>query len=110
MGADGKKFSLRDHKIFMGQSLENMREAYRIICEKQIKGRLALEAVAEEEKIKVSEKEIDAELTRMAEAYHIDKEKIESIFGKKEKENIIKDLKTQKALDFLVKNSVQPEA
>lgn len=107
IGAQG--LTLDSYLNYMGQSLENMREAYRIICEKQVKGRLALEAVAEAEKIKVSEKEIDAELTRIAEAYRIDKEKIESIFGEKEKENIIKDLKTQKALDFLVKNSVQPE-
>ncbi len=108
IGAQG--LTLDSYLNYMGQSLENMREAYRIICEKQVKGRLALEAVAEAEKIKVSEKEIDAELTRIAEAYRIDKEKIESIFGEKEKENIIKDLKTQKALDFLVKNSIQPEA
>lgn len=108
IGAQG--LTLESYLNYMGQSLENMREAYRIICEKQVKGRLALEAVAEEEKIKVSEKDIDAELTRIAEAYHIDREKIESIFGEKEKENIIKDLKTQKALEFLVKNSVQPEA
>lgn len=108
IGAQG--LTLESYLTYMGQSIENMREAYRIICEKQVKGRLALEAVAEAEKIKVSEKDIDAELTRIAEAYHIDKEKIESIFGEKEKENIIKDLKTQKALDFLVKNSVQPEA
>lgn len=107
IGAQG--LTLDSYLNYMGQSLENMREAYRIICEKQVKGRLALEAVAEAEKIKVSEKEIDAELTRIAEAYRIDKEKIESIFGEKEKENIIKDLKTQKALDFLVKNSIQPE-
>ena len=108
IGAQG--LTLDSYLNYMGQSLENMREAYRIICEKQVKGRLALEAVAEAEKIKDSEKEIDAELTRIAEAYRIDKEKIESIFGEKEKENIIKDLKTQKALDFLVKNSIQPEA
>ena len=107
IGAQG--LTLDSYLNYMGQSLENMREAYRIICEKQVKGRLALEAVAEAEKIKISEKEIDEELTRIAEAYRIDKEKIESIFGEKEKENIIKDLKTQKALDFLVKNSIQPE-
>lgn len=108
IGAQG--LTLDSYLNYMGQSLENMREAYRIICEKQVKSRLALEAVAESEKVKVSEKDIDAELTRIAEAYRIDKEKLQSIFGEKERENIIKDLKVQKALDFLVKNSVQPEA
>ena len=108
IGAQG--LTLDSYLNYMGQSLENMREAYRIICEKQVKSRLALEAVAEAEKVKVSEKDIDAELTRIAEAYRIDKEKLQSIFGEKERENIIKDLKVQKALDFLVKNSVQPDA
>ncbi|MDE6181915.1 MAG: trigger factor, partial [Eubacteriales bacterium] len=68
-GIAAQGLSLEQYLNYMGQSLENMREAYRIICEKQIKGRLALEAVAENEKIKVSEKEIDAELTRIAESY-----------------------------------------
>ncbi len=108
IGAQG--LSLESYLNYMGQSLENMREAYRIICEKQVKGRLALEAVAEAEKIKVSEKDIDAELTRISKEYGIDREKIESIFGETEKQNIIKDLKAQKALDFLVKNSVEPKA
>lgn len=108
-GIAAQGLSLDQYLNYMGQSLENMREAYRIISEKQVKGRLALEAVAEAEKIKVSEKEIDAELTRIAESYRIDREKIDSIFGEKEKENIIKDLKTQKALDFLVKHSVEAE-
>lgn len=108
-GIAAQGLTLDAYLNYMGQSLENMREAYRIMSEKQIKGRLALEAVAEAEKIKVSEKEIDAELNRIAEAYKIDREKIDSIFGEKEKQNIIKDLKTQKALDFLVKHSVNTE-
>lgn len=107
-GIAAQGLSLQAYLNYMGQSIENMREAYRIICEKQVKGRLALEAVAEAEKLKVSEKDIDAELNRIAEAYHIDREKLDSIFDEKEKENIIKDLKTQKALDLLVKHSVQP--
>lgn len=101
--------SLDSYLKYMGQSLENMREAYRIISEKQVKGRLVLEAIAELEKVKVSEKDINAELNRIADTYQIEKEKIESIFGEKERENIIKDLKSQKALDFLVKHSVDVE-
>ena len=70
---------------------------------------MALEKIAELEKVKVSEKDIDAELTRISESYGLPKDKLESIFGEKEKENIIKDLKAQKALDFLVKHSVEPQ-
>ena len=108
-GIAAQGLTLDAYLNYMGQSVENMREAYRIICEKQVKGRLALEAVAEAEKVKVSEKEIDEELTRISKEYGIPKENIEKIFGEIEKENIIKDLKSQKALDFLVKNSVQAQ-
>ena len=107
-GIAAQGLTLDAYLEYMGQSIENMREAYRIICEKQVKGRLALEAVAEAEKVKVSEKDIDEELTRISKQYGIPKENIEKIFGEVEKENIIKDLKAQKALDFLVKNSVAP--
>lgn len=105
-GIAAQGLTLERYLEYMGQSLENMREAYRIMSEKQVKGRLALEAVAEAEKIKVSEKEIDEELNRISEAYKIDRANLDSIFGEKEKANIIKDLKTQKALDFLLKHSV----
>lgn len=106
-GIQAQGISLEEYLNYMGQSLENMREAYRIISEKQVKGRLALEAVAEAEKIKVSEKEINEELDRIADSYKIGREQIDSIFGEKEKENIIKDLKVQKALDILLKNAIE---
>lgn len=101
--------SIEDYLSYMGQSIETMREAHRIICQKQIRGRLALEAVAKAENISVSDKEISKELERIAVSYNIDKEKIESIFGEKEKQNIIEDLKVQKALDFVLKNSIATE-
>lgn len=106
-GISRQGLSIEMYLQYMGQSMENMREAYRIISEKQVKARLALEAVAANENFEVSEEEIDAELTRIAETYGMEKEKIQSIFGEKEKEGIIKDLQVQKALKFVVENAVE---
>ncbi len=90
---------------YMGQSMENMREAYKMICEKQIKSRLGLEAVALAEKIEVTDSELQTELENIAKSYKLEVEKINEIFGGKEKQNIISDIKSQKALDFLIENA-----
>lgn len=106
-GISRQGLSIEMYLQYMGQSMENMREAYRIISEKQVKARLALEAVAANENFEVSDEEIDAELTRIAETYGMEKEKIQSIFGEKEKEGIVKDLQVQKALKFVMENAVE---
>lgn len=104
-GIKKQGLTLDQYLEYMGQSIENMREAYKIICEKQIKIKLALEKIVELEKIEITKKELNAELDKIATSYQMDREKLDSIFGEKEKENISKDLKTQKALNFLIENS-----
>lgn len=106
-GISRQGLSLEMYLQYMGQSMENMREAYRIISEKQVKGRLALEAVAVNENFEISDEEIDTELNRIAEVYGMEKEKIQSIFGENEKAGIIKDLQVQKALKFVMDNAVE---
>lgn len=90
---------------YMGQSMQNMREAYKMICEKQVKSRLGLEAVALAEDIQVTDEELQTELENIATAYKLEVEKINEIFGEKEKQNIVSDIKSQKALDFLIENA-----
>lgn len=104
-----QRVSLDMYLNYMGQSIENMREAYRIISEKQVKSRLALEAIVEKELFEIGEEEIAEELGRIATAYGIDKEKIDSIFGEEEKKGIIKDLQVQKALEFVVENATEKQ-
>lgn len=99
--------TLEQYLQYVGQSMENMREAYRIISEKQVKSRLALEAVALKESIEVSDEEIDAEITRISESYNIEKDKLKTILGDDEKANLIKDLQVQKALDIVIENSLE---
>lgn len=106
-GISRQGLTLEMYLQYMGQSMENMREAYRIISEKQVKGRLALEAVAANESFEVSEDEIDAELTRIAETYGMEKDKIQSIMGESEKDGIVKDLQVQKALKFVMENAAE---
>lgn len=106
-GLRGQGLNLNTYLEYMGQSIENMREAYQFICEKQIKVRLALEKIAEVENLEASEEDLTTELQRICEMYKISPDKIDEIFGEKEKENVKKDLKSKKALEFIVENSVE---
>ena len=102
--------SLDMYLQYMGQSIENMREAYRIVSEQQVKGRLVLEAVAAEEKFDISDEEFDAEVNRIASLYGMDVEKFKSVLRENDKKNLRKDLEVQKALKLVSENAVAAEA
>ncbi len=108
-GIERQGVSLETYLKYMGQSMENMREAYRIISEKQVKARLVLEAVAKNENIVANEEEIDAEVGRIAEAYGMDKDRVLSFFGNesKSKKAIEKDVIVQKAFKLVTDNAVE---
>lgn len=97
--------SLEVYLQYMGQTEQAMRDAYRPMSEKQVKGRLVLEAVAAQEKIEVSDDEVSAEIARIAESYNIEKEKLEEVMRDDDKQNLVKDLQVQKALDLVMENA-----
>lgn len=65
--------SLDVYLQYMGQTVESMREAYRPMSEKQVKARLALEAVANAENFTVEEADLDAEVEKIAKAYGMER-------------------------------------
>ncbi|MCL2593597.1 MAG: trigger factor, partial [Defluviitaleaceae bacterium] len=77
---------------YVGQTMESLREVYRAGAISQVKGRLALEAVASAENFDISETEIDEEITRIAESYQMEKERLLDVLRNEDKEGIIKDL------------------
>ncbi len=107
MGISRQGLSLDMYLQYMGQSIENMREAYRIVSERQVKSRLVLEAIAAKENFEISDSEIDEELNRIATAYNMEVEKLKQVMRDADKENLIKDLQVQKALKLVVDNAVE---
>ena len=98
--------SLEQYAGFMGKTVDAMRDELRPQAEKRIKTGLVLEAVAKAENIEVSEEDFDAELTEMATMYGLEREKLESFMGEKEKENVKKDMASKEAVKFLSENAV----
>lgn len=94
---------LQDYLKYMGGEAEKFRDSFKEQAEKQVKMRLALEKIAELEKIEASDEDFENELKRIAEAYSMEVEKVRSIVPVDE---VKKDLAVNKAIDF-IKNSAK---
>lgn len=82
-------------------------EEMRPQAEKSIKTRLVLEAIVKAENIEVSDERVEEELTKMAEAYQMEVEKLKEFMGENEKKQIKEDLAVQEAITLLVNESVE---
>lgn len=87
---------------FSGQDEAALKEQMKEDAEKRVKSNLTLEAIAKAENLEVSDEEVDAELTKMAEAYNMPVENIKQAIGSTDA--MKEDLKVRKAIDFLVDN------
>lgn len=92
---------------FTGMTAEKMLEEMRPQAEKSIKTRLVLEAIVKAENIEVSDERVEEELTKMAEAYQMEVEKLKEFMGENEKKQIKEDLAVQEAITLLVNESVE---
>lgn len=85
----------------LGTTTEEFKANFKPEAEKRVKYRLVIEAVAKEEKVEVTEKELDEYVTEMASKYGVEeKELLEQIGGK---EVLKYDLEVKKALDIITK-------
>lgn len=97
--------SLEQYFMFTGMTRDMMMEQTKPRAEKKIKARLVLEAVADAEKMEVSEEEYENELKDMAESYKMEIDKLKDILAEADEKMIKKDLRIKKAIDFVVANA-----
>ena len=98
---------LKTYFQYTGLTLEALREQMRPQAEKQVKARLALEAVAAAEAIEVTEEELNAEYTLIADTYKIDADKVKEMVD----EAMVKaDVSTRKAMQVVKDNAKAKKA
>ena len=90
---------------YTGMTLEGMREQFKPQAESFVKIRLALEKIAELENITASEEEVEAEYTRLAEAYQMDADAVKGMIPA---DSIAEDLKVKAAMELVKANAVAP--
>ena len=100
VSAQGMEFN--QYLQMMGMNVDMMRASARPNAEKQVKVELALAAVAEAEKIEVTDEEVDAEIARLAEQYKLSVDQVkQAVAGA----DLKADLKSKKASDFVFANA-----
>ena len=92
---------------YTGMTIEGLRDTYRDRAVNEVKLRLALEKIAELEKIEVSEEDINNGIAELAAANNVDVETMKRFVPLGE---FIGDLKVQKAVDIVKENAVVEEA
>ncbi len=90
---------------YTGMTLEGMRDQMRPQAETFVKTRLALEKIAELENLTASDSEIEAEYTRLAEAYQMEAEQIKGMIPA---ESVAEDLRVKAAMELVKANAVAP--
>jgi len=90
----------------LGVTPEQFQERMRDTSEKQVRGMLALEKVAELEKIEISDEEIEEEINQSAERFKIKPDEVKEKIPRKD---IIRDLKLRAAIKFVVDNAIVEE-
>lgn len=96
--------SMEQYMQFTGMTVEKLQEQMKPDAVKRIQTSLVLEQIAKEENIEVTDEEVDAEITKMAEMYGMEADKLKEYMGDAEKDSMKKDLAVQKAVDLIMEN------
>ena len=93
--------SMEQYFQFTGQSMDKMMEDMKPQALKRIQTRLVLEKVVETENIEASEDEINEEISKMAEMYKMEADKVRELLGEQGLGQMKEDLAVQKAVTML---------
>lgn len=92
---------LEQYLQFTGMTMDALREQLKDSAEKAVKSQLVLAEIAKAENVEVSDEDVDAEFTKMAEMYGMEVEKVKELMGAN-LEALKADLKTQKTVAVIV--------
>lgn len=93
---------LNTYMSYTGMDMSLLTEGYKDVAEKRVKVRLVLEKIAEKESIVASDEDIENEYSKIAEMY---KMKVENVKKSVSAENLVGDIKVEKALKFVKDNA-----
>ncbi len=97
--------SMEQYMQFTGMTPQMMLEQIKPQALKRIQSRLVLEAVVAAEKIEASEEDFEAEVTKMAESYKMENDKVKELLGEAGKKSVMEDICVSKAVEFVVNNA-----
>ena len=87
--------SMEQYFQFTGMTQDKMLEEIRPQAVKRIETRLVLEAVVKAENIEITDEKLDEEITKMAEAYKMEADKLKEFMGEGEKKQMKEDMRSE---------------
>lgn len=90
--------NLETYLQYTGMDMESFREGFREQAERQVKVRLALEAVVKAEAIEVTDEELEAEYTKIAESYSMEAAQVKAYIPA---DGLKADLAVEKAMKLI---------
>lgn len=107
MRMQSQGLSMNDYMKMMGMTPEMMRASAKPSALRQVELELALSAVADAEKIEITEEDRAQEIAKLAKQYNLTEEQVKAAISEDMLEH---DLRLQKASDFVVSQAVVGEA
>ena len=98
--------NLETYFQYTGMNADMMREQYKPQAEKQVTIRLALEKIAEYEKVEPSEDEVTEEYEKLAKTYEMPLENVKNMVSEK---SLKADISNQKVMKFLQEKAIIKE-
>ena len=99
--------SMEQYFQFTGQSVDKMMEDMKPQALKRIQTRPVLEKIAEVQNIQPTEEEVNEEISKMAEMYKMEADKLKDLIGENEMEQMKKDMAVQKAVTLVADAAVE---
>ena len=94
---------------YLGTTADALKEQFREPAKNNVDARLVLEQIAVEEGLATTTEEENAEITKIAESYGIEAEKMIEVCSDEDRKAISKDLLVQKALKLIEDTAVEVE-
>jgi len=95
--------SMDQYVQMMGGDISKLRDSFRPMAENNVKANVLVAQIVEEEKIEVSDEEVEEEIKKLAEQYDMDAEKVKEYLPV---ESIKSDMAYRKAVKLIVDNAV----
>lgn len=97
--------NLEQYLNMTGSTLESFKEQFKDQAESQVKTSLVLEAIAAKENIEAKDKDVEEQMTKMAEQYNMELDKVKTLFTDADLDSLKAEIKAKKVIELLVKKA-----
>ena len=94
----GQNIDINTYLKYTGMDAQSLREGFRSQAERQVKLRLALEKIAQNENFEATSEDIENEFSKIADMYKMDVEKVKKLISEKD---LAKDIVVDKAMKLV---------